>query len=191
MKKTTSAFLAAVSMFALSAPAFAADAVTFGVVDMGKVMRETDAAKDVNRQLDAKYKEFQELTAKEEAGFRSAAQELVKQKDSLSRNEYDEKAKVLQEKSAREQRLIEGRKRALYVGQEEAVSKLRKEAAQIVEGIAKDKKFSAVLTEEAVMFSTPELNITAQVIAELNKSVKKIPISFQAPSADDAGAKKK
>jgi Skp family chaperone for outer membrane proteins len=188
------------AMAGLSAPALAADApaaapaaggLTFGIVDMNKVMQTTDAAKDVFSQMEAKRKEYQGQISKEEDTLRAAGQDLEKQKETLGKDAYEQKGKALQEKFVNEQKLVQDRKRILDQAFSAAVGKLRTEAAKIVASIAKERHYSAVFTEDAVMISTPDLDMTDVVIDQLNKSVKKIPVDWAAAAADDESGKKK
>src|SRR3954465_665232 len=95
------AVMAACPVSALAADATApaaASGLTFGIVDMSKVLQTTDAAKDVVAQIEAKRKEYKEKTSKEDDALRAAAQDFEKNKSSLSKDAYESKAKELNEK---------------------------------------------------------------------------------------------
>jgi outer membrane protein len=186
----------------LSLPALAADAPaaatapatsapTFGIVDMDKVMQTTEAAKDIFNQMETKRKEYQAQISKEEDSLRAAGQDLEKQKNTLGKDAYEQKAKALQEKFDGEQKLVRDRKRIMDQAFAGAISKLRTEATRVVAGIAKDRHYSAVFTEDAVMISTPDLAMTDVVIAQMYTDVKKIPIDWTAAAADEPSGKKK
>src|ERR1035437_6744050 len=106
------------AMAAFSAPALAADApastgLTFGIVDMNKVMQTTDAAKGIFSQMEVKRKEYQAQISKEEDSLRSSGQALEKQKDTLAKDAFEEKGKALQEKFMQEQKVVQDRKKIL------------------------------------------------------------------------------
>ena len=193
---------------AFSAPAFAADApaatapaaaastgLTFGIVDMNKVMQTTDAAKDIFNQMEVKRKEYQAQISKEEDSLRSAEQEIVKQKDTLSKDAFEAKRKAFEEKVLQGQKLVQDRKKILDQAFGGAMNNLRHEAAKIVASAAKERHYSAVFTQDAVMISTPDLDMTDVVIDQMNKNDKKIPVDWAAAASDDAsdakGSKKK
>lgn len=192
-RKTLQLLTAAAIMASLAVPAFAADAAataaaapaapTFGVVDMNKVLQTTNAAKDVISQMESKRKEFQAQIAKEEEGLRTMEKDLAKQKETLAKEAFEEKYKALQEKFVQEQKMVQDRKRILDQAFSGALSNLRRESAKVVAGIAKDKHYSAVLTQDAVMISVPELDITDLVIEQMNKDVKKIPVDWSAATS--------
>lgn len=183
--KTKIAMIAALAMMALTAPAKAEESTfSFGVVDMSKVMANTTAAKDVFSQLEEKRKQYQTDISKEENALRSAEQDIMKQKDSLARDEFDKQRKGFEEKVIKGQKLVQDRKRILDQAFNSSMLRLRGEAAKIVATLAKERKYSAVFTQEAVMMSTPEMDMTEEVISRMNKELKKISVDWSA-SADD------
>jgi outer membrane protein len=176
---------------ALSAVDPAPAAPSFGVVDMNKVMQVTDAAKDVFSQLEGKRKEYQTNISKEEDALRTAEQAIMKQKDSLSKEEFDKKRREFDEKLMNGQKLVQDRKRTLDQAFNSSMGQLRNAAIKIVADVAKEKNYSTVFTQDAVMISTPNLDMTDIVIERMNKSFKKIPIDWSASaSAAAAGGKK-
>lgn len=184
------------AMAALSTPAQAADApaagLTFGIVDMNKVMQTTDAAKDIFSQLDGKRKEYLAQISKEEDSLRNTQQELDKDKGSLSKEALDKKRQNFEEKYQKWQKLAQNRKEVLDRAFESAMNELRQKAAQVVAAEAKKKHYSAVFTQNAVMMSTPDLDLTEIVIEQMNKSVKKIPVDWASVTAasNESGKKK-
>lgn len=176
---------------AWSLPAAAADAVTFGIVDMNKVMQVTEAAKGVFSQLESKRKEYQSHIAKEEDALRSAEQEIMKQKDTVSKDEFEKKRSTFEAKVLAGQKLVQDRKRILDHAFNGSMGHLRNEAAKVVADVAKERGYAAVFTQDAVMISMPELDMTDVVIERMNKTVKKIPVDWEASAgkAEDAGRK--
>jgi outer membrane protein len=185
--KKTVLLMGVSAIAAFSAPAMAADAPaagqTFGIIDMRKVMNTSDAAKDVISQIEVKSKEYQAQISKDEDSLRSAEQELIKQKDTLSKEAFDDKYKALAEKGQQEQKLVQEKKSILDRAFDGAMTTLRQDAAAIVRTEAKDKHYSAVFLADAVMMSTPDLDMTDEVVAELNKTVKKIPVDWASAMA--------
>lgn len=181
------------AMISLALPAFAADAAqSFGVIDMNKVMQTTDAAKEIFSQLEGKRKEYQTNISKEEESLRAAEQAIIKQKDTLSKEAFDKKRNEFEEKVISGQKLVQDRKRILDQAFNSSMMALRNAAAKVVADVAKEKGFSAVFTQDAVMISTPDMDITDVVIERMNKSVKKIPVDWSAAASGPAkGGNKK
>lgn len=179
--KTAMTFVIAALLLALApAGVSLAAEVKLGVVDMSKLMESTEAAKGIFNELEGKRKEFQTQIAQEEESLRTAEKEIVKKKDTLSKIEFDAKRKEFEDKVAEAQKMVQERKKTLDQGYISSVQSLKLEAAKIVADIAREKGLSAVLTQDAVILAEPEMDITQQVIAQMNAKVKKIPVDWSA-----------
>ncbi|MFH1158136.1 MAG: OmpH family outer membrane protein [Pseudomonadota bacterium] len=189
--------IAAMAGFAL--PALAADEPTptpvpvvqsFGVIDMSKVMQTTSAAKDIFSQLDGRRKEYQVQISAEEEALRAAGQEIEKLKDTFSKNEFDKKRREFEEKVAAGQKLVNDRKQILDEAFNNSMKNLRDKAAAIVADVAREKGYSVVFTQDAVMLSVPGFDMTDIVIERLNKTAAKFPVEWPAAAPENASAVK-
>jgi outer membrane protein len=176
------------AMAVLAAPAFAANdpapaAQGFGVVDMNKIMQTTDVAKDIFSQMEVKRKEYQANISKEENTLRAAEQEILKRKDSLSKDEFEKERKGFEEKVINGQKLVQDRKKILDQAFSKSMGNLRGEAINIVAEVARERNYSAVFTQDALMISAPSLDMTDVVVERINKHVKKIAIDWSASTA--------
>lgn len=182
MKNTMLALFAATLMFA-AVPALAADpapaALSYGVVDMNKVLQTADAAKGLIAELDAKRKEFQTQLTKEETALRTSEQEILKQKDKLSAADFEKKRKEFEGKVAAAQKSVQDRKKVLDDAFAAAMTKLRTEILKASAEVAKAKGYTAVFNQEAMVLADTKADITNDVIAGVNKSVKKIDVSWK------------
>ena len=176
---------------ALAANDPAAAVQSFGVVDMNKIMQTTDAAKNIFSQMEEKRKEYQTQISKEEGALRAAEQEIIKQKDGLSKDEFEKKRKEFEEKVISGQKLVRDRKRILDQAFNGSMVSLRSEAIKIVAEVAKERNYSAVFTQDAVMISTPSLDMTGMVIELMNKSVKKILVDWSNSATEPGGSSAK
>ncbi len=174
--------LGVTAMTALSLPAFAAAPMsgqTFGVVDMNRVLQTTDAAKSIFKQMDAKRKSYQAEIAREEDKIRSSEEALEKQKDTLSKSAFEDKQKGIEEQVISGQKMVQDRRQILDQAFSNAMNELRHSAAQIVAHIAKEKHYSAVFTDDAVMMSTPDMDMTDAVIKQMNEKDRSIRVDWK------------
>lgn len=163
-----------------TAPAPAA-AISFGIVNINKVMQTTDAAKGIFAELEGKRKEFQVQIAKAEA-------EVMKQKSSLSAEAFDAKRKEFEQKNLEGQKMVQEKRRVLDQAYSNSMIELKKKVSAIVQEIARERGYGAVLTQDAIMFALDSIDMTTEVVDRLNKTVKKIPIDWAA--AKTSGKKK-
>lgn len=164
-------FLAALAIFMFSgAPAFAADAATappakIGVVDMQTVATDSEPAKAAKAQMEAKY--GKERTALEKQG---AA--LKKQAEALKNPKASEQKKVdfIKAKQKLDQ---ETRNFVRKVEQDEV--KLRQDMVTLVFSatyeVARAKGFNFVVdvTAGGVLYADQSMDLTQDVLAEVNK----------------------
>lgn len=153
---------------------------SLGVIDINKVLQTSDAAKGIFSDLEGKRKEFQAQITKEEDSLRASGQEFEKQKSTLTKEQLDAKRKEIDERLYNGQKMVQERKAMLDHAFSETMGKLRTETTKIVAEIAKARGFSAVLTQDAVMLSVPEMDLTSEVIKQLNEKVKKVPVEWPA-----------
>jgi Skp family chaperone for outer membrane proteins len=74
--------------------------------------------------------------------------------------------------------MVQEKKKTLDDAYGRSMGKLRAEAAKIIAEVAKERGYSAVFTQDAVIMAAEDLDMTDEVIARLNKNVKKIPVEW-------------
>lgn len=175
---------AAPSLAAEEAAAGAAPAPTLpiGVIDMGRILQATDAAKGIFTELEGKRKEYQAQIEKEEKTLRASEQEILKQKETLSKEEFDKKRKGFEEKLVSAQKMVQEKKRMLDQVYGDSMNKLRDRATEVIAQVAKEKGLAVVLTEDSVVLAVQSMSITEEVVSRMNKSVKKIPVEWSPKS---------
>lgn len=182
LQKWTMALVVGVMVLATAPVLAAADpasgSFTYGVVDINQILQSTDAAKGIFTEIEGKRKEYQGEIAKEEEQLRSTEQSIIKQKDSLSKDEFSKKRKEFDERVMSAQKMVQGHKNTLDQAFSESMVKLRREAAKIVAEIAKEKGYSAVFTQDALILAAHDMDITKEVIDRMNKNVKKIQVDW-------------
>lgn len=192
MKKLQASFavLALAAFAGLAAPARAEETaapaaaqMSFGFVDTEKVFQASDAAKAMMQELEGKRKEYQAQITKEENALRAAGQEFEKQRGKLDKEKLEAKRKDIDKRLVNGQKMVQERKIQLDRAYAGAMAKLRGEIMKIVGELAKEKSLSVVFTQESVMLSLPQMDMTQDVIKRLNDQVKKVAIDWDAAKA--------
>lgn len=173
----------AVAILLAAAPATAsqktpAETVSLGVVDTNKVMSASLAAKSVAEELEKKRKEFAAQVSKEQDNLRSAGKKFEEQQASLDKDQLEARRKKLNEQHFTLQKKMQNREKLLNTALNQSLGTLRKETRKVVEEIALERKLSAVLTQDAVILSVSQMDITPEVLKRLNARVKTIPIDW-------------
>lgn len=152
-----------------------------GVVDVVVLMRNSSAAKSIEKQLVEKRKVYRDQIAAQEKKLRATEETLIKERASLKPAEFETKRKAF-EKSLRDlQQSAQKKHFALEQAASKAVNTLQGEITKIVAEQANAKKLQLVMTRESLIVVEKSLDITASVMAELNKRLPDVKITVTEP----------
>lgn len=188
MKNTFSlSFVVALALLS-SGAAYAADKKSDGavakasyvaVVDNMLLMSDSLAAKSLNEEFKKSRDIIQEIISKKEKQLRDAEQDLEVSRTTLSAEDYEEKrsafvAQFQEAKSELRKQMIVKEKAF-----KAAESKLQQEIINVVTEISDKRGYDVVIPRSAVIIMNGASDITDDVLADLNKRVKKIDIVKQ------------
>jgi outer membrane protein len=176
-----SLLIAFVAVSSFSASAIALDNIA--TVNIKEIMDKSSAAKSVKDQLDAKQKSFQTEMSKKEEDLQKEEQDLGKQRTVLSPEAFDKKVKDFKIKADTAQKEVRSKRAALDNAFSSALGDIQKAVFDIVSRIAKEKAYSVVLPTSQLLYGDPKLDITKNVLDELNKTLPKVNVSFKSSSS--------
>ncbi|MGE3770474.1 MAG: OmpH family outer membrane protein [Bdellovibrionales bacterium] len=164
----------------LAVPASAADAPALKavVVDVQKILKESTAAQDIRKQLDAQRDKYQTEIKAEEQKLRAAEQEIVKSRDKLTKEQLAEKQNKLREDFRKVEAQVQQRRKALDSAFAQGMKKIHDALAQIVIDAAKVQKANAVLPKAGTMWHAPEMEITDSVLKGLNAKLPSVKVTI-------------
>lgn len=169
-----SAFLA-LSFMAM--PALAQQSIA--IVDVDKLLSESKAGKSIQSQHGNKRESFQKEFTALENKLMEAEKSLVKDKESLSPEEFAKKRESFQKEFQQTRNLFQKRRNALDKGLADAFKMLRKIIIQTTAEVSEEKKFDIVVTRESVVIVDKKMDITDEVLARMNKKISNIPLNVQ------------
>lgn len=195
MSKKLSYALAALAVAlapaALALPAWAADPApavapageklappVIAVVDVQKIMQESEAAKGVQTVIESRRDEYQKEIAGLEEKLRSAEQELRKQQTVLSPDALANKRKGFEKQVADVQRTVQARKRALDAGLNEAMGAVQKAMLDIIADVSREKGANVVLARHQFVIIDTKLDVTDTVMQRLNARLPKVIVNI-------------
>lgn len=169
------------AVFAVAAfAATAAHAETkIAIVDVQKIVAESTAAKDIQKQLEKKKNEFQSQINKQEESLMKEDQELGKQKASLSADAFEKKRKEFREKVANVQRDVQKKRVQLENASAEALAQVQKSVVSIIKGLAEDKDFQVAIPSSQVLYYEGGMDISSEVLEKLNKDLPKVDVTIR------------
>lgn len=167
-----------------AAPAFAeVRAARIAVVDMTKIMAESDAAKSIQAQLEGARKNFAVEVEGIEKTLRSEETELRQSQATLSSEALNSKSDAFRKKATEAQEKLRGKNAALEAAFNKAIDSLLDQARVVIAEVAEANKADIVLARRQVLLAAKDLELTDQVMVKLNAKVKTIPVDLSGVNA--------
>lgn len=172
-------FLLVALLITATLPALAADKTPPAaalLVDVQRVLDDAEAAKGVQKLLNAERIQFQAETEKEENQLRQAEQDLGKAHDHLTAAAYTEREQQLRQRFIAVERHVDMRRKMLDQSFTDAMNVVRDRLLNIVQAVAHEKGANLVLVKQQVLWTDKSLDITDEVLARLNKALPEVTI---------------
>lgn len=151
------------------------------VVDYARILRDAKAAKAIRTQIDARRKVYQDQIAKEEKRLFDADKELAKQRSVLSAEAFAEKRKAFEQDVGGVQRMAQERRRQLDQVAAVAIGEVRNNLVEVVGALSDQRGFNLVLPSSAVLLFSPKIDLTDEVMAQLDKKLPSVKVPDRAP----------
>jgi Skp family chaperone for outer membrane proteins len=181
--------LLALLLITATLPVLAADKTAPAVallVDVQRVLDDAEAAKGVQKLLNAERVQFQTETEKEENQLRQAEQDLGKAHGHLAAAAYTEREQQLRQRFIAVERHVDMRRKMLDQSFTDAMNVVRDRLISIVKDVAHEKGANLVLVKQQVLWADKSLDVTDEVLARLNKALPEVTIK---PPEEDKTAK--
>lgn len=158
----------------------AADPVpNLAVVDVGKIMRESSAAKDMRKQMQSHLQDFRKWGKSQEDQFRGESEQLRKQQSVLAQDTFQQRQTALQKKVGAFQVEVRKREQAIRQAGANAQQELEKMLVSVVSEVAKKEDVNLVLPKESLLYAAGNTkDITDETLKLLNKKLPSIKLSI-------------
>lgn len=169
-----SAFL----MFLAAPQAYAQ--ISIAVVDVESIMSESSAAKSIKEQVKEQSAKFEAEMQALEKQLNADLDKLKKEGEALSREENDKKAAAFLQKRDQSKKTLKKRFSALRKGESQALSKLTDAIFEVCAKLAEERKYDLVITRGNVIVGSKALDITADVMKNLNAALPTVKMTVAA-----------
>lgn len=143
-------------------------------IDFSKVLNESDAGKKAQVFLKKKLETESKKFKKQEEDLRKEESQLISQKKLITNEEYQKKVESLRKKVASLQKNKQESFNDIANKRNKARSELLKKLNPIIKKYMEEKKIRLVIDKKAVLLGDTNLEITSEVIKELNKELKSL-----------------
>ena len=143
-------------------------------VDMDKIIATSNAGKKIQNSMDKFAKKENQKFDSIESNLKKKEQEILKQKNIISKEELDKKVKSFQtELSKLRKEKIEFNRNIIKRNQE-STNKIVNEINKILTEYASNNSVSLIIQKKNIIIGKTELDITPQILKEFNSKVKSI-----------------
>jgi len=184
--------IAFAAMLAFVQPVHAADTPPAKIltVDVQKILKDSTAAQDIRKQLDAQRDKYQAEIKKEEERMRAAEQDIVKSRDKLTKEQMVEKQNKLRSDFRQVEAKVQQRRKALDMAYAQGMEKVRDALAVIVIDAARERGANIVLPKAGTMWHEAALEITDDVVKGLNAKLPTVKVTIVDSEPDAKAAPK-
>ncbi|MBL0318330.1 MAG: OmpH family outer membrane protein [Alphaproteobacteria bacterium] len=173
------------------APAAAPAAKKIAVVDTQRIMKESLAAQDAKRQLEALTDKYRKDVAKQEEELGKKEKELGTQKNVLSADAFEQKRKEFKDQYIAAQHKVQDDREKLDKSLADANNKIQNAVKDIINNLAKQQGIDLVMPLNNTFYTNPSFDITDDVKKQLDAKLPKVTIVVSDSSDKKSGDAKK
>lgn len=141
-----------------------------GHVSMQKAIQSTEAGKKAKSELEAEFNKKKKELEKKEADLKKMGEDLERKKSVLSEDVLIKKQEEFQSDMFKYRESVGQSQLALQKKEQELTAPILEKMKKIIEKISKEKGYSMVLENSAVvLYSTSENDLTDEVVKSFNK----------------------
>jgi Skp family chaperone for outer membrane proteins len=170
--------LAACMVLALAslAPAHAAEPSVAIVVDFQSVVRNSDAAQDVQQQIDVLRRSYQQEFGALEEELRALEAELTEETNAMAPDEFVERRRMFERRVTDAQREAQARRAELDQALDQAMDRIRNQLVEVVAEIAEEQGANMVLNRSQVVLFDQSLEFSEEALARLNEALPAVEV---------------
>lgn len=184
--KLASLSLALVAVAALAPVAALAQTATgngIATINIQAILTDSAAAKSAKSQIESKRTEYQNDLKKLTETLRKEEQAIKEQSSLLSPEAFEQKKKEFVAKANDAQKSQIDKSERLSAANNQALGTIQDAVSKIVQNIVKTKGAKVVIPTNNLLYATPDLDITKEVLAQLDKDLPSVKVNFSAPAS--------
>ena len=174
MKKI--AVLSALIAVLMTGNAFAADS-KIGILDMRKVLEQSDAGKSLTTQLKSRQAAVQKEATELEKKLKDEETKILSERDKLKKEEFEAKKISFEQDFMKSRQIVLTKTVDLDEARKKALAEMQKHVAKAAADVASDKKLDMVVDRQFVVLAQDDMDITDAVMSKVNAAVKTMTLS--------------
>lgn len=159
------------------APGAELKAPVIAVIDVQKIMQESNASKGITKSFESLRDSYQKEISALEDKLRKNEDELRKQQTVLSPEALATKRRDFEKQVADVQKTVQTRKRALETSLNEAMAVVHKTMVEVVADISRERGANLVLARQQFVLVDTQLDVTDMVMERVNKKLPQVALN--------------
>lgn len=147
------------------------------VIDVQKVMQESNASKSITKSFEALRDTYQKEISGLEDKLRKGEDELRKQQTVLSPDALANKRRDFEKQVADVQKTVQTRKRVLETTLNDAMAVVHKTMVEVVADVARERGANLVLARQQFVLVDTQLDVTDTVMDRVNKKLPQVALN--------------
>ena len=167
---------AAILPFSANAQSAAMPRSSIAVLDYQRILRNSIAAQDIRSKIETYRKKYRDRFTAEERQIREKTDKLKAQRSILSSSAFASKRTQYEQEIRALQKRIQVKKLAMDNVFKKSMADIQKALVPIVRDITKRRGYNLVVDSSNVLFAAKTMDITEQVLTQLNKKLPAVAI---------------
>ena len=151
------------------------------VLDLNGIMRNATSTKEIRTQITNFRATFEQEYKKEQQVLRDANQELARKRSLLSPEAFAEERQKFERQVVSVQRLGQEKRKILEKAQNASMFEVENILNEVVKKVATERGFSLVIRRAQTVVLDSSIDITKEVLTQLNKRLPTIKVELKKP----------
>jgi len=163
-----------------------------GIINIQKIQTDAKVFKYIAEKKKVYVDKYQKEISKKEAELKKANEKLVQQQNLLTPKAFEEKKKEFTKSLVKFQQELQAKTAIVNRAHLEAIQKVQEKGLlDMIAKVSAKHKINMVVAADQAVFYKPEIDITEQVVVELDKKIKTVEFPNPEVYLKDLKAKKK
>ena len=188
MRNPMTSLLAAVALAAMAGVGRAETSLKIGFVDFDRVVRESQSIKATVASISSEARRLQDKIDQNAGKYQRQAQLLEEQKSVLTKEQLEARKEELRALKSETEDLRYQMDKLLRDSKTDKLNPALEQAMKVVQRIGKAENYDLIVNGESVLFAAKPMDLTAKVIAEIDRETLGQPA--QAPAVTPGQGKR-
>ncbi|MDR0329465.1 MAG: OmpH family outer membrane protein [Rickettsia sp.] len=154
-------------------------ATRIAIVDIHSILEHSVAIQSIRKSVDQISEKIRQDLSKKDGELKEIENLLMGKRNSLSESAFEQEFSLFEKEINIAQKEIRDRKVRLEQAHAEGIGKVQETITKIISVLAEKYNLDLVIPNTQILFAKNSLNITQEVIAELNNKLKHVTIKYE------------